>query len=166
MRYNPEIDRVRYCATCRRWFHPGCLQRLDSVANLRGSTVLPTTDATWWVLWKASASVPRRAAEILESLVTLPIQRVHLGRPSGAHPLLSNEVFSLALREAVKSPSFQCPATTTEAHQWLNGLLGTALLDQSEISALQGSSFVRWIAEMPLKERVIYRCPHSSRHVL
>lgn len=166
MRYNPEVDRVRYCTGCRRWFHLGCLQPLDTVANLRQSAALQITDATWWVLWKARANIPKRAADDLESLVTLPIQRVQLGRPSGAHPLLSNEVFSLALRDAVKSPSFQCPSTTNEAHQWLNGLLRTALLDHSEMSILQGSAIVRWLASIPLKDRIIMRCPHSSRHVL
>ncbi|KAL4064651.1 hypothetical protein J3A83DRAFT_4191355 [Scleroderma citrinum] len=31
--YNPDKDHQRYCRTCRKWFHCGCLKRLPKASN-------------------------------------------------------------------------------------------------------------------------------------
>lgn len=166
MYYFPEADTLRYCVRCARWFHIGCLQRIDTVANLRAPTAPSLADSAWWIVWTAPAGTPRSISVDLERLVTLPIQRGVSTRPAGAHPLISNEVFSLALRDAVRSNNFLAAISTGGATQWLNAVMRDGLLDQSDLAVLEASAVVRRLTEIPLNDRVIYQCPIRSHHLL
>ena len=164
--YVPETHKLRYCTSCSRWYHIPCLQRRGTVAELRASTPTPGSEQDWWIVWKAPANVPRTVATQLEMLVSMPIQRGFRPGPPGSHPVLSIERFTVALRRHVMRRSFQPPTSMPDAENMLNTLLRRCLLDNSEATFREASNAIRWIASMPLTQRVIYTCPRHPGHLL
>ncbi len=164
--YYPEEQPLRYCTHCERWFHIGCMRQVGTVASIRAASYAPGSAPARWIVWKAPTSTPSHVASDLEHLVTLPIQRGYLLGPPGAHPLLSMEMFSIALRQAVRSSRFKAPTTTTEAEVMLQTLLKTTLLENNEPSLREATAAIHWLARIPMGQRPIYECPRRSHHVL
>ncbi len=142
------------------------MRHVGTVASIRAATYAPGSEPPSWIMWRAPANTPPHVANYLESLVTFPIQRGYLAGPPGAHPLFSLEMFSIALRQAVRSPRFQAPATPSEAELMLQNLLKSTLLENNEASLREATAAIHWLARIPMSERAIYQCPRRDHHVL
>ncbi|RDX39906.1 hypothetical protein OH76DRAFT_1490742 [Lentinus brumalis] len=164
--YYPEEQQLRYCTHCPRWYHIRCMRQVGTVASIRAATYAPGSEPPSWIMWRAPANTPPHVANYLESLVTFPIQRGYLAGPPGAHPLFSLEMFSIALRQAVRSPRFQAPATPSEAELMLQNVLKSNLLENHEPSLREATAAIHWLAHIPMNERAIYQCPRRDHHVL
>ena len=164
--YHPEAQKMRYCTDCKVWYHIACCQSLDTVANLRGGAATSGSEPAWWVVWKAPANTPRDIANDLENLVSMPLQRGYVQAGADAHPILSIEAFTVALRKLVKPQTFQVPATRALTQAMLHELLKSTLLDQRDSTIRDAAAAVRLIARVPLTERVIYKCPRRSHHTI
>ena len=164
--YHPETHELRFCTHCQRWYHVSCLEPRDTVANLRALPATTGSKPAWWIVWDAPAAVPRDVGEDLENLVTMPIQRGYRPGPRGAHPLLSAEKFTLALRRCVKDHRYQPPTTTAEAEVFVHNLLKACLFDKGDPAFRESTAYMRWFSRIPFTERVIYKCPQHPSHFL
>lgn len=66
----------------------------------------------------------------------------------------------------VRSNNFLAAIATGGATQWLDAVIRDGLLDKSDLAALEASAVVRRLSQIPMTERVIYRCPIRSHHLL
>ena len=125
-----------------------------------------TDDTPWWTVWTAPARIPDDIADGLVRLITLPIQRGYRGGPPGTHPLLSFERFIDMLRRLFLVDRVPLPSTPQEAEHMLQQLLKLTVADPNERTLSEAAAAIRWLADVPLNERIIYFCPRREVHFL
>lgn len=159
--YVPEKDVVRYCEACGKWYHVECVQRRETVEDLRAHPRAGTPD---WITWDAEADGGIPMLVVLTSLVASPIQRhypcIQTGTP------LSLELFLIQLRREVRRQSWTLPRTEAELGALLWGLVGQCVLDGWPKGAYFAMAAVRTISLIPLDQRYLYECPVDPLHLM
>ena len=162
--YHPELHPLRYCTTCSCWYHLKCLKARGTIESIREGP--RTSNTPSWAVWSPPSHIPADIADDLVRLVTLPVQRGYRGGPPETHPLLSFERFTMTLRTLFTDPGFDLPETSESTETMLQQLLKMSVLDFNERTLREAAAAIRWLADVPLNQRLVYFCPHRDSHSL
>ena len=162
--YHPESHAMRYCTRCARWYHICCLRPRGTIASIRMD---PETEHTpWWTVWTPPPGIPSDIADLLVRLVTMPMQCGHQDLGGGIHPLLSFEKFTDTLRCMFEERDIVLPATPGDSEHLMRRLLEMSVAGLNEHALSEADAAIRWLADQPLDQRIIYFCPRREVHFL
>ncbi len=152
---------LRFCELCRKWYHIGCVSRLQTVAHYRTQNI-PSLPA--WLTWTPPANADRTTGPDLAPLVTLPIQRNYPELfPARS---VSFEMLLGQVRQDILNPHWRYPTTADAQVTYIQALIRRFTVPDEPLVRWHALNDFIKLMKVPLTDRYLYRCPRSSEHFM